>query len=108
MSIPTHPQQALAACEQGAMCIDDRPGHAVTLLRLRLAHLHPEGWIDAIVTETAADGTIGLRRWSDGAPVHVWHHTNRRDLLVPGSVVSVHERYGVLAAGEHRLNVAAR
>jgi hypothetical protein len=101
-------QQALAACEQGAMCIDDRPGHAVTLMRLRLAHLHPEGWVDAVVTDVEHDGTVVLRRWTDGAEVRVWHHTNRRDLLVPGSVVSVHERYGVLAAGEHRLNVAAR
>ena len=108
MTHRTHPQQALAACEQGAMCIDDRPGHAVTLLRLRLAHLHPEGWTDAIVEDVATDGTIALRRWADGTTAHVWHHVDRHDLLVPGSVVSVHERYGVLAAGEHRLNVAPR
>jgi hypothetical protein len=101
-------QQALAACERGAMCIDDRPGHAVTLMHLRLAHLQPEGWVDAVVAGTAVDGTVELHRWSDGAPVRVWHHVDRRDLLVPGSVVSVHERYGVLAAGEHRLNVAVR
>lgn len=101
-------QQALAACEQGAMCIDDRPGHAVTLMHLRLAHLHPEGWVDAVVAGTADDGSVELRRWSDGAAVRVWHHVDRRDLLVPGSVVSVHGRYGVLAAGEHRLNVALR
>ncbi|GAA2754372.1 hypothetical protein [Amnibacterium kyonggiense] len=101
-------QQALSACEQGAMCIDDHPGHAVTLMRLRLAHLHPEGWVDAVVAGTAEDGTIALHRWSDGAAVHVWHHTHRSDLLVPGSLVAVHERYGVLAAGEHRLNVAPR
>jgi hypothetical protein len=101
-------QQALAACEQGAMCIDDRPGHAVTLMRLRLAHLHPEGWVDAVVTDVERDGTVVLQRWADGTTIRVWHHTNRRDLLVAGSVVSVHERYGVLAAGEHRLNVAAR
>jgi hypothetical protein len=108
MAHRTHTQQALAACERGAMCIDDRPGHAVTLLRLRLAHLQPEGWVDAIVTGVTTDGTIELRRWSDGAAVRVWHHVARHDLLVSGSVVSVHERYGVLAAGEHRLNVAPR
>jgi hypothetical protein len=101
-------QQALAACEQGAMCIDDRPGHAVTLMHLRLAHLHPEGWVDAVVEGVQEDGTVTLRRWSDGTATQVWHHIDRRDLLAPGSVVSVHERYGVLAAGEHRLNVAQR
>lgn len=108
MTHRTHPQQALAACEQGAMCVDDRPGHAVTLLRLRLAHLHPEGWVDAVVSDVAADGTITLHRWADGTTAQVWHHVDRHDLLVTGSVVSVHERYGVLAAGEHRLNVAPR
>ncbi|WP_375400684.1 hypothetical protein [uncultured Amnibacterium sp.] len=101
-------QQAPAVCERGAMCIDDRPGHAVTLMRLRLAHLHPEGWVDAIVAGVADDGSIDLHRWSDGATMRAWHHTDQSDLLVPGSVVSVHERYGVLAAGGHRLNVALR
>lgn len=101
-------QQALTACERGAMCIDDRPGHAVTLMHLRLAHLDPEGWIDAVVDGTDDDGTVRLRRWSDDAGIRLWHHTVRRDLLVAGSVVSLHPRYGVLAAGEHRLNVAGR
>lgn len=101
-------QQASAACERGAICIDDRPGHAVTLMRLRLAHLHPDGWVDAVVADVAADGTIELQRWSDGSSIRAWHHTDQSDLLVPGSVVSVHERYGVLAAGGHRLNVAVR
>jgi hypothetical protein len=108
MSHRTRTQLALEACERGAMCIDDRPGHAVTLMHLRLAHLDQDGWVDAVVSAAGADGTIVLRRWSDGAPIHAWHHTDRSDLLVPGSVVSVHERYGVLAAGAHRLNVAAR
>jgi hypothetical protein len=108
MAHHAHTQQALAACEQGAMCIDDRPGHAVTLMHLRLAHLRPEGWVDAVVTGTGDDGTVELTRWSDGASLRVWHHVDRRDLLVSGSLVSVHERYGVLAAGEHRLNVARR
>lgn len=108
MTHRTRTQQAATACEHGAMCIDDRPGHAVTLMHLRLAHLHPEGWADAVVEGTEADGTVVLHHWSSGAALRVWHHADRRDLLVPGSLVSVHERYGVLAAGEHRLNVAPR
>ena len=108
MSNRTHAQQALEACEHGAMCIDDRPGHAVTLMHLRLAHLDRDGWVDAVVAAAEPDGTIELHRWNDGAALRFWHHTNRRDLLVPGSVVSVQERYGVLAAGQHRLNVAQR
>ena len=108
MAHRTRTQQAPAACERGGMCIDDRPGHAVTLMRLRLAHLDADGWIDAVVTGAEADGTIELRRWSDGRALRVWHHEDRRHLLATGSVVSVHERYGVLAAGSDRLNVAAR
>ena len=108
MAHRTHMQQALAACERGEMCIDDRPGHAVTLMRLRLAHLDADGWVDALVTAAEPDGTVVLSRWSDGSALHVWHHAHRRDLLVPGAAVSVHERYGVLAAGSDRLNVAAR
>ncbi|WP_375390325.1 hypothetical protein [uncultured Amnibacterium sp.] len=106
MSHRTRTQQALEACEHGAMCIDDRPGHAVTLMHLRLAHLDQDGWVDAVVGDVEGDGSIVLHRWSGGAAIRAWHHTDRRDLLVPGSVVSVHERYGVLAAGAHRLNVA--
>lgn len=108
MSHRTRTQLALEACERGAMCIDDRPGHAVTLMHLRLAHLDQDGWADAVVVAAADDGSIELHRWSGDAPIRAWHHTDRRDLLVPGSVVSVHERYGVLAAGSHRLNVAVR
>ncbi|MGN6444780.1 hypothetical protein [Amnibacterium sp.] len=108
MTHHTRAQQASTACEQGAMCIDDRPGHAVTLMHLRLSHLHPGGWVDAVVDEVRDDGVVVMRRWTDGEPLRVWHHVDRRDLLVPGSAVSVHERYGVLAAGEHRLNVALR
>jgi hypothetical protein len=108
MSHRTRTQHALEACERGAMCIDDRPGHAVTLMQLRLAHLDRDGWVDAVVEGTTDGGAIALRRWSDGGAISVWHHTDRRDLLVPGSVVSVHPRYGVLAAGAHRLNVATR
>ncbi len=108
MAHRTRAQQALEACEHGAMCTDDRPGHAVTLMHLRLAHLDRDGWVDALVTAAEPDGTIGLHRWSDGTALRFWHHANRRELLVPGSVVSVHRRYGVLAAGAHRLNVAAR
>ena len=109
MSHRPHPQRtAMTGCEQGEMCIDDRSGHAVTLMRLRLAHLDADGWIDALVTGHGDDGVVHLARWSDGRVLTVWHHVDRRDLLGAGAVVSVHERYGVLAAGGHRLNVAVR
>lgn len=91
-----------------SMCADDRDGHAVSLLRLRLAHLHPGGWVDAVVTGTGTDGAIDAVRWADGEPVRLWHHVHRPDLLAPGAPVAVHSRYGVLAIGDDRLNVARR
>lgn len=108
MSYRSRPLHAAPACERGEMCVDDRPGHAVTLMRLRLAHLDPDGWTDAVVVGTDAEGTVELRSWAGAGLLRVWHHVDRSDLLTPGSPVSVHERYGLLAVGGDRLNVATR
>ena len=104
-----HPQRtATTECEHGAMCIDDRDGHAITLMRLRLAHVAADGWVDAVVVGRHIDGTVELARWADGTRFGVWHHVDRRDLLGDGTIVAVHPRYGVLAAGAPRLNLALR
>lgn len=100
------PHTVHTVCEHGAMCIDDRAGHAVTLLRVRLAHLAPAGWEDARVVAAAAEGAIELERWSDGTLVHIWNHADLSAQLPVGSVVALHEQYGVLAAGGDRYNVA--
>jgi hypothetical protein len=99
------PHTVHTVCERGAMCIDDRPGHAVTLLRMRLAHLAPAGWADARVLGVA-EGAVELERWSDGSVVRVWNHADLTAGLPVGSVVALHEQYGVLAAGDDRYNVA--
>ncbi len=93
-------------CEHGEMCIDDRAGHAVTLLRIRLAHLAPNGWVDARVVGLTEDGVLELERWDDGAALRVWHHADLTGPLPAGSVVALHPAYGVLAAGRDRYNVA--
>jgi len=108
MTYRSRPLHAATACERGEMCVDDRPGHAVTLMRLRLAHLDPDGWRDAVVIASGHDGSVELRPWAGGETVRVWHHVDRSDILTPGSPVSVHERYGLLAVGGDRLNVAPR
>jgi hypothetical protein len=108
MTYRSRPLHAATACERGEMCVDDRPGHAVTMMRLRLAHLDPDGWSDAVVVGTDDDGTVELRQWAAGGTVRVWHHIDRSDLLTPGSPVSVHQRYGLLAVGGDRLSVASR
>src|SRR3954447_9881716 len=65
MSLRTpRPHTVQTVCEHGDMCVDDRSGHAVTLLRTRLAHLAPGGWLDARVLGVRPDGVLELERWS--------------------------------------------
>ncbi|HEY0373374.1 MAG TPA: hypothetical protein VGC94_01165 [Amnibacterium sp.] len=108
MSLRTpRPHTVHTVCEHGVMCVDDRAGHAVTLLRARLAHLAPQGWTDARVLGARADGVLELERWSDGEVLRVWNHADLTAALPAGSLVALHGAYGVLAAGDHRYNVAA-
>jgi hypothetical protein len=107
MSLRTpRPHTVHTVCEHGVMCVDDRAGHAITLLRARLAHLASTAWEDARVLGVDADGFLELERWSDGTAVRVWHHTDLSVALPAGSVVALHGQYGVLAAGDDRYNVA--
>jgi len=99
---------AITVCEHGAMCIDDRPGHAMSLIRLRLAAATPSGWSDAVVRTIGADGTVELELWESGDVVRVWQHTDLSGLIAPGHPVALHGPYSVLAAGVHRFNVAFR
>jgi hypothetical protein len=100
------PHTVTTVCEHGVMCVDDRAGHAVTLLRARLAHLAPQGWVDARVLDARPDGVVDLERWSDGEVQHIWHHVDLTEALPAGSIVAIHATYGLLAAGDHRYNVA--
>ncbi len=99
---------AITVCEHGAMCIDDRPGHAMSLVRLRLAAATPSGWSDAVVRSAEPDGTVELELWESGETVHLWQHTDISALLTPGLPVALHGPYSVLASGLHRFNVAVR
>jgi hypothetical protein len=100
------PHTAQTVCEHGVMCVDDRAGHAVTLLRARLAHLAPQGWVDALVLDARADGVVELERWSDGEVQRIWHHVALTEALPAGSIVAIHATFGLLAAGDRRYNVA--
>jgi hypothetical protein len=107
MSLRTpRPHTVHTVCEHGDMCVDDRAGHAVTLLRARLAHLAPQGWVDAQVRAARPDGVIELERWTDGSVVRAWNHADLTEALPLGSIVALHDAYGILAAGDHRYNVA--
>lgn len=106
MSINASLLQSLStACEHGSMCVHDRPGHSLSAIQLRLALATPSGWNDAVVLDTDSDGWITLATL-DGELTRVWHHSDVSDVISPGEPVAVHGRYGVLASGSLRLNVA--
>lgn len=99
-------QNVIATCEHGVLCVDDRPGHAMTLIRLRLATATPRGWADAVCTEVGAGGWVQLRLWETGEERWIWHHTSLELSLTVGDPVALHPAYSVLAVGRDRFNVA--
>ncbi|WP_210506098.1 hypothetical protein [Naasia sp. SYSU D00057] len=98
--------QSVGTCDHGMLCVDDRPGHAMTLLRLRLSASTPRGWADAVVAEAGEGGWVRLQLWEDGEERWVWHHASLADSLHAGDPVALHEAYSVLAVGADRYNVA--
>ncbi|MGO1770737.1 MAG: hypothetical protein ACTHZX_12360 [Microbacterium sp.] len=91
-------------CAHGEPCSSVAPGHALHLIQSRLAAATPLDWRDGIVDEIDRDaGTIRIRLL-EGEARTVW--TAARPAVLPGEPVALHERYGVLAAGRERVNVA--
>ncbi|MFD1713986.1 hypothetical protein ACFSBZ_05830 [Amnibacterium flavum] len=99
------PRTLSTTCEHGGMCVDDRPGHALTLIRLRLALATPSRWVDAIVRSSGDDGWIELVEWQTGDVRRLWHH-GPAALVGVGTPVAVHADYSVLASGSRRISVA--
>ena len=107
MTVHTGHQHTTASCawEQADMCADNRPGHSVHLLQLRLAAATTTKWRDAIVVSIAASGWIELAPLNGGAIVHVWNHEDLTTELQPGTPVALHTLYNVLTAGRRRVSV---
>ena len=99
-------QNVIGTCAHGMLCVDDRPGHAMTLLRLRLSATTPRGWADAVVAEAGEGGWVRLRLGEDGEERWIWHHVSLTASLHAGDPVALHEAYSVLAVGTDRYNVA--
>jgi hypothetical protein len=95
----------LTSCEHGSMCVDDRPGHAMSLIRLRLAACDQRGWLDATVDAAGEDGWVTLRPFHGGEPVRVWQHLSLAGVVAPGHPVALNTAYSVLAVGTQRYNV---
>lgn len=94
-----------AACEHGIDCTSDKAGHAMSFMRLRLAHNDLEGWADAQVVGFADDWAI-LEDWTSGKRVSVWSHEDLRVDLEFGDLVNLSVNFGVLALSERRISVA--
>lgn len=99
-------ERAACMCIHGRACSTFAPGHALHLIQARLASATPSDWVDAIVESADADGTLTLRTIADGSAVTVWSGSGAAHEATAGAPVAVHQRYGVLAVGTRRFNIA--
>lgn len=99
-------QYSVASCapEQGGMCTDNRPGHGLHAVQLRLAAATPTRWLDALIVGVGADGWVEVATL-DGGSVSLWNHGDLAEVVAPGDPVALHAVYNVLAAGSRRFNV---
>ncbi|GAB3608138.1 hypothetical protein GCM10027414_02630 [Humibacter ginsengiterrae] len=101
-------QHTAASCawEQGGMCADNRPGHGLHAVQLRLAAATPSQWQDLLVVRVRNDGWVEAATL-DGCPVSLWNHGDLTDVVAAGDPVALHPVYNVLSAGARRFNVLA-
>ncbi|GAA3773524.1 hypothetical protein GCM10022240_26810 [Microbacterium kribbense] len=98
-------ERAACMCGHGDVCSSFAPGHALHLIQARLAAATPSEWTDALVTSAdAATGAIVLQTL-DGAEHALWNAGAAALEAAPGTPVSLHARYHVLAVGRARYNV---
>src|SRR5262249_31784590 len=97
---------AECAFEQAEMCADNRPGHSVHLLQLRVASATRTKWTDAIVLDVHPDGWLALSPVDEGGErLRVWNHADLSRVVHVGDPVAVHTLYNVLAVGRQRFSV---
>lgn len=102
METSAHPA---VVCNRGIDCTSDKPGHKMTFMRSRMAHLHPAGWAAATVVGFDGDWAL-LSDLDTGQPLQVWNHEDLRVELNVHDLVAVHRACRTLAAGEARISVA--
>ncbi len=90
-------QDAICMCATGGTCSSFAPGHAIHLIQARLATATPSEWVDAIVSDVCADGTLVLASLN-GDVRELWNGAGAATGLRPGSPVAFHPRYHVLHA----------
>ncbi|HEV7567110.1 MAG TPA: hypothetical protein VGO31_14260 [Microbacteriaceae bacterium] len=119
MASPSGLQHTLeCACGRAGMCADNRPGHGLNFIQLRIASATRSRWTDAIVHETTDNGWIALAPLASDAArdtadsdtagtdiIWVWHHADLTNTIRVGDPVALHDLYNVLAAGRGRFNV---
>lgn len=105
---PVEVREAVSCmCAHGQSCSSFAPGHALHLIQQRMASATPSDWVDAIVEAGDPEsGVLRLRTLQDGVPLFVWSAAGAAIGIAPGTPVSLHARYHVLAEGRTRVNVA--
>lgn len=101
-------QHTTASCawERDGMCADNRPGHGLHAVQLRLAAATPSQWQDALVVDVRDDGWVDAITL-DGGRISLWNHGDLADVVTAGEPVALHAVYNVLWAGARRFNVFA-
>lgn len=100
-------ERSACMCQHGDVCSSYAAGHALHLIQARIASATPSDWIDAIVEQSdAASGELVVRTL-DGDAHALWNGSGAALEAPVGTPVALHTRYGVLAVGPTRFNVAA-
>ncbi|MFK4761801.1 hypothetical protein ACI3KS_12770 [Microbacterium sp. ZW T5_45] len=100
-------ERSACMCDHGDVCSSYAPGHALHLIQARMASATPSEWVDAIVSQADAVAGRLVVVTLDGTEHALWSASGAALEAPVGAPVAVHTRYGVLAVGRTRFNVAA-
>ncbi|WP_144874456.1 hypothetical protein [Microbacterium sp. 1.5R] len=106
LSPSTVRERSACMCARGDACSSHAPGHALHLIQARLASATPSEWVDAIVEHADARSGDLVVRTLDRVTHALWNAAGAAHEAPAGTPVALHVRYGVLAVGRTRFNVA--
>ncbi|MFJ4222918.1 hypothetical protein [Microbacterium sp. NPDC089695] len=106
LSPSTVRERSACMCDHGDVCSSYAPGHALHLIQARMASATPSDWNDALVEHADAAAGRLVVRTLDGAAHDLWSAAGAALEAPVGTPVALHGRYGVLAVGRTKFNVA--
>lgn len=89
-------------------CVSYWSGHNTHWIHANHVGRTPWGWRDGVVASADPKGWVHVEYVAAQATVSGWHHRDLSELLPPGTLVRVHERYHVLGGPFGWLNLVVR